>query len=520
MDALEQMNKAGLIVTGNGKKPGLFNLIVDNAYNSGFTNFSWIIFTLVVVLFIGSRLWYLTSYSLWTDEIFSLTVVRLSWNEMFVKLILDKVHPPLFYIILKIWVAIGGDSLLWLKLLPVLIASATILPFYYLCRELNLSARATNVTLLLMAVNGYLIYYSQEVRMYILLFFFTVGSFWLFARFVNDTTKKKRYLIYLFICNLFLIYSHYFGFIVVSTEGLFLLLADRRKFFLFLILVAALILFFTPWAYIVINALILKQGPVTGLDWIGRPNFNSIILYFNTLTGPLEFAGSSYLRLLLFGGPVLVWLIQTIIYSIKNKTGLRSNRELFWWLIISLFIPLTFIYEFSTYGPKSIWMERYLIILLLPFMLLIGTSLDRLRPAWLQAGMIMLVIGWSTLGGIKYVSEPNDLERVPWQSMVNKMIDSESPDASDIKIYVFESNVLRPLQFYLAERHETRFEPVMIKDVTKVEGNHFWIAFLERSEARRGISIEETLHNKGYQTGNGFSAGVSNRREFLLPVSR
>lgn len=521
MDALEQPDIFVLTAKENKKKQNSFQLIIDNAYNSGFTKLSWIVFVSAVVLFIGSRLWRLTDYSLWTDEIFSVIVVRLSWSEMFAKLILDKVHPPLFYVILKIWIAIGGDSLFWLKLLPVLIASAMIIPFYRLCRELNLSARAINVTLLLAAVNGYLIYYAQEVRMYVLLLFFTVSSFWLFARFVNNTTEKNRSLIYLFICNLLLIYSHYFGFIIVGVEGLFLLLLDRRKFFPFSISAAALILFFIPWAYVVINAIILKQGPMTGLDWIGRPNLNSVGLYFENLTGPLEFLGSSYFRLALFGSPVLVWLIQTIIYSVKgNESGTRNDRTVFWWLIISLLTPLIFIYEFSVYGPKSIWMERYLIILALPFMLLVGISLDRLRPAWLRAGMILLVVVWSTLGGIKYVNEPNDLERVPWESMVNEMIASETPDASGIKIYVFESNVLRPLQFYLAEKHETRFEPVMVKDVTEVEGNHFWIAFLERREIQKGSRTREILQSKDYQIGDGFSAGVLNRREFLLPVSR
>ncbi|MGI8493712.1 MAG: hypothetical protein ACR2L1_00150, partial [Pyrinomonadaceae bacterium] len=181
-----QSNSPELSANQNEKKLQSSLLISNNTNNSGFTKFSWIIFTLVVILYIGSRLWRLTSYSLWTDEIFSVMAVRLSWNEMFIRLIMDKVHPPLFYIILKLWVAIGGDSLLWLKLLPVLIASAAIIPFYGLCKELNLSARTTNLTLLLMAVNGYLIYYSQEVRMYILLLFFTVASFWMFARFVND----------------------------------------------------------------------------------------------------------------------------------------------------------------------------------------------------------------------------------------------------------------------------------------------------------------------------------------------
>ena len=35
-----------------------------------------------------------------------------------------------------------------------------------------------------MAVNGYLIKYAQEVRMYSLLLFFTVCSLWLFIKFI------------------------------------------------------------------------------------------------------------------------------------------------------------------------------------------------------------------------------------------------------------------------------------------------------------------------------------------------
>src|SRR5713101_8477017 len=91
-----------------------------------FTVRDWVIFTLGVAILVVSRIWHLTTFSLWTDEIFSLKAARGPWGRMFETLILDKVHPPLFYIILKIWIAIGGQSLLWLKLLPVLTAVATI----------------------------------------------------------------------------------------------------------------------------------------------------------------------------------------------------------------------------------------------------------------------------------------------------------------------------------------------------------------------------------------------------------
>jgi uncharacterized membrane protein len=88
-------------------------------------------------------------------------------------------------LLLKIWIAIGGESLLWLKLLPVTVAVASILPLLLLCRELNLSAIETNTALFLIAVNAYLIQNAQELRMYSLLTFFTLSSLWLFVRLVG-----------------------------------------------------------------------------------------------------------------------------------------------------------------------------------------------------------------------------------------------------------------------------------------------------------------------------------------------
>ena len=100
-------------------------------------------------MFIFLRVWHLNRFSLWPDEIFSLRAARLGWRAMFGTLILAKVDPPLFDIILKVWLAIGGQSLWWVKLLPVLIAIATIIPFCLLCKEINMPAQAMNVALIL-----------------------------------------------------------------------------------------------------------------------------------------------------------------------------------------------------------------------------------------------------------------------------------------------------------------------------------------------------------------------------------
>ncbi|HET6891170.1 MAG TPA: hypothetical protein VFH31_08730, partial [Pyrinomonadaceae bacterium] len=155
---------------------------MDNNYtfNTLRNHYSTFSFILIIALFIGARLWHLTSSCLWFDEIFSVHAARHDWNQLIRFVAADIIHPPLFYLLLKVWIGIGGESLLWLRLLPVLISIATVVPFLLLCREFELTSTEIKLALLLLAVNGYLIKYAQEVRMYSLLLFLSVCSFWLF----------------------------------------------------------------------------------------------------------------------------------------------------------------------------------------------------------------------------------------------------------------------------------------------------------------------------------------------------
>src|SRR5689334_21194682 len=122
------------------------------------------LFVLIAGLFIAIRLWHLTTFDLWADEITTLQTVQLDWRAFTNYVLSEIVHPPLFYVPIKLWVEIGGESLLWLKLFPVRASIISIVLFVLLCRELNLEATEINFALLLTAFNGYMIYYSQEFR--------------------------------------------------------------------------------------------------------------------------------------------------------------------------------------------------------------------------------------------------------------------------------------------------------------------------------------------------------------------
>src|SRR6185503_21375260 len=114
------------------------------------------ILVVVAAVYVAARLWHLTSFGLFGDEVFTLWTAAQGWNGLFASVIGDVVHPPLYYALFKVWIDVGGQSLLWIKLLPALMSIATLFPFLFLCRELNLNVVATSLALWLMSVNGFL----------------------------------------------------------------------------------------------------------------------------------------------------------------------------------------------------------------------------------------------------------------------------------------------------------------------------------------------------------------------------
>src|SRR5215218_11203228 len=119
-----------------------------STFQSAIRNPQSAILLLLVGLYVAARLWRLTASCLWFDEIFSVHAARHTWAGLWRFAAADLIHPPLFYALLKLWTAAGGESLLWLRLFPFVAAVAAVVPLLLLARELRLGASATNVALL------------------------------------------------------------------------------------------------------------------------------------------------------------------------------------------------------------------------------------------------------------------------------------------------------------------------------------------------------------------------------------
>src|SRR5687768_1422948 len=90
-------------------------------------------FLLVIGAYVALRFWRLTDSCLWFDEIFSVHAAGHAWDSILNFVALDLIHPPLFYVLLKLWIGMVGEGLLWLRLFPVVFSVIAIVPFIGLC---------------------------------------------------------------------------------------------------------------------------------------------------------------------------------------------------------------------------------------------------------------------------------------------------------------------------------------------------------------------------------------------------
>lgn len=496
------------------------------------------VFALVTILFIALRFWQLTTFSLWGGEAFTMIGVKQDWRGMFSYVVTDIVHPPLFYILLKLWILLGGESLLWLKLFPVLSSIALVIPFYLLCRELGFKWTEISLALLLAAVNGYLIHYAQELRMYSLFTFLAMCSFWLFMRFFNSIDKANGQLLLLTLANLLAIYTHYYGWVVVGLEFLFLLIWQRRKVLAFSLGVMALLLAFSPWAYLVIREAQSIGGLDRNLDWIPKPDLSDILNFYSSLNGPF---GSRYLKslgMILFGLPLVLWFGKII------RSGFKTRREQtisFAWLALLSFMPVIAIYFISQRTEQAVWIDRYFIFIAVPYLLLVAVAAFRLEPKWVRYSWIGLIVLWSLYAGF------NDMRtnrmawegaqmgsRVKWDVMTQKLLEAETDSPGPINVYTLTviSRGLRTgdwasstsLDYFLDSYGEDRVQFVYARDVKALldqppQENHFWIAFFEVSQWPQA-SPALTLEENGYRSGDPIIFGVPYNRVVLLPVWR
>jgi mannosyltransferase len=152
----------------------------------------------------------------WLDEIYVIWATRLGPDRMLHLLATQDMHPPLHFLLVWAWRALGGEGDLWLKSLSILVGLGTVLATFGMTREM-FGRAAGCLAAALVALHPSALYFSQEIRSYGALWLLVTLATWLAWRWVEE--KPGRNSVGFGLVVVAGLYTHYlFGVILAFLE--------------------------------------------------------------------------------------------------------------------------------------------------------------------------------------------------------------------------------------------------------------------------------------------------------------
>jgi uncharacterized membrane protein len=131
----------------------------------------------------------------------------------------DPQHPPLYYVMVRLWAQVFGDSSAGVRSLSAVISLLIFPTVYWLCLELFDSAVVGWLAMALIAVSPLQLYFAQEARQYTLWMVEILGSSAALLRAMRQENKSNWALYSL---SLVLgLYTHLFTGLIMISHGIY-----------------------------------------------------------------------------------------------------------------------------------------------------------------------------------------------------------------------------------------------------------------------------------------------------------
>jgi uncharacterized membrane protein len=319
---------------------------------------------------------------LWSDEIYTKSMLEGSLSDLFAKFKND-LHPPLYYLGLKLFTALFGLNPLSLRLFSVLGVLSTIVLGYFAGQRVFGKQGAVYFCLMLISV-PMLATYSHQARMYTWAAFSTTGVFIYSSLFIK--TAKNRDLVLLFIFTVMAMYIHYYSLVAALVANMFvfitLLLTKNKKWLphLFSLLLAGLL--FLPWLYM----FIIQVKKVQYAFWAPEVSLQTIISCF-TIPFTEQFWTSPYSKIF----TILIYSL--IVFAIiKSFTKRFSEYRLALWLSLFIFLGTLIFVAIISMVSQPILYSRYVMSIVTMLVIPLTILFIGLKTQWLKIVFISLIL--------------------------------------------------------------------------------------------------------------------------------
>ncbi|MGJ3240646.1 MAG: glycosyltransferase family 39 protein [Anaerolineae bacterium] len=346
----------------------------------------------ILLLATALRLFDINTQSLWIDEGFTWNLTQ--YGDLFAILRRD-VHPPLYFLMVDMWVDLAGTSVFSMRYFSLLPSVLSVVVVYQLARTLTHlrgvdPMRIALIAGVLMAIAEAETFLSQEARSYTWHILFASLSMLGFLRWAYR--HNQRDLALWLLSTIALIYTFYLGAFVGVVQGLYALIflrGHRRVVAIGGLVFCALALM--PW-------LLLTGGEqadnISRAEWIRPSDFGFWLEDFRTK----YFTGQWALTMALF--------LAGVVVIERDKVHLHPTGILLMlWFVVPLLLTLILNERVPTYQPRRVTQIVPAIALLMAF------GIGHLRGHVRQAVLVILIVyGVFSVDFWRY--------KQPWREMV------------------------------------------------------------------------------------------------------
>jgi len=202
--------------------------------------------------------------SFWGDEIWSIKFATLSGQE-FINALTEDYHPPLYFILLKVWIYLFGIGELALRSYQFLLGSCFLFSVYLLFNKL-IPNRKFHPVFILFILSGELWLFLPMLRYYILASTLAVLSTYIFFEWINN--KREKHFYFLLISYILILYTDYPTAAVIAVHFVYLFFIKGELIKKYLIIIIITAASFIPWAIILLSQVgkLLKGERIADLN--------------------------------------------------------------------------------------------------------------------------------------------------------------------------------------------------------------------------------------------------------------
>lgn len=417
---------------------------------------------------------------LWFDEIYCWYLSSSKMPVEFLsKIYHEDFHAPLYFFLLHFWMKLFSQTDIYLRMFSVLAGTLAVPIAYLIGREVDYKDAENNfkigsltglVASLFVTVNSLLIYYSQEVKFYSLIFLFSSINLLFLIRFLKNPDKINSFGI--IISTLCILYTLTISSLYLAPLALiyatFLYIKNKNSFAKFLKIIAITFICYLPYLPVIlhhIGALNTSYIDLSAVFAFSTNNFIALVQYIfspfiSTLNnGVPVFEGLKKYYFLNFQFIVLVFIPIVIgVYGLIRAIIKKTSLNLFLGISLCYVCLVTILAFCGTLG----FIPRFLLIALPVVPIASAFGLCSLKNKVLSK----ILISFFILVNVFYLISAGDsapkVQRDSTYGILNNMLVENKTTNKDIIVCVFAPKMIAKYGNY--EVLDFNFMEVFVKN--------------------------------------------------------